>query len=410
MKCESCGHSLSAEELRGEECPYCNTALPHVREAIAKAAKLKEILRDEDGDGIPDILKTMNESEVSNDFAEVFTETTEQHVERKVSAHSYEADVPKSRTNTIVGFIIVCAVLLTIGILYIKEMKSSESHKNANFACLVDANGDGVLDIAAQLQKFPMGKEVVTSFGILSGVDGSILSEKTMLEGQEKFRLFCVNQDWVMLTYPNFNVEFYNTRNTAAPTRILLSDALQSFAMDDNCISLKTRDGKTSGFSLPEGIVKECGHDELKGLHDKPETFMGLTDSSAQLTDGDRRYELKTRKSGSKVLALAAYENEKELWRKQLPYVKPQSTGLALHDETLAIWALEPGKDQEGLLIGFDINNGSQRYAQKALSPYPTSSLRLIENNGRFFVVNAFSSLWFFDPKTGEVHWSIKHQ
>ena len=57
MQCTGCGKSLSTDELRGENCPYCETALPHRSQAIANAASVKELLRDDNQDGVPDILE-----------------------------------------------------------------------------------------------------------------------------------------------------------------------------------------------------------------------------------------------------------------------------------------------------------------------------------------------------------------
>ena len=57
MNCTGCGKPLSVEELLGDNCPYCDVALPHRVEAIKESAKVKEILRDSDGDGVPDVLE-----------------------------------------------------------------------------------------------------------------------------------------------------------------------------------------------------------------------------------------------------------------------------------------------------------------------------------------------------------------
>ncbi len=59
MNCEHCGRNLTADEMRGESCRYCGTVLPHRARAMEKAAVVKEILADADGDGIPDIMQQL---------------------------------------------------------------------------------------------------------------------------------------------------------------------------------------------------------------------------------------------------------------------------------------------------------------------------------------------------------------
>ena len=59
MKCPTCSAGLSAEQMLGDNCPFCGVALPHAAEAIKETAELRELLRDRDGNGVPDIFDSM---------------------------------------------------------------------------------------------------------------------------------------------------------------------------------------------------------------------------------------------------------------------------------------------------------------------------------------------------------------
>jgi hypothetical protein len=43
-KCKNCGASLSLEQLRGTDCPYCKTAFPHQARANEQAVLVNQIM------------------------------------------------------------------------------------------------------------------------------------------------------------------------------------------------------------------------------------------------------------------------------------------------------------------------------------------------------------------------------
>jgi hypothetical protein len=42
--CANCGASLSLEQLRGTDCPFCNKVFPHHRRAVEQAALVNQIM------------------------------------------------------------------------------------------------------------------------------------------------------------------------------------------------------------------------------------------------------------------------------------------------------------------------------------------------------------------------------
>src|SRR5262245_25225447 len=47
MRCGTCGATLSLEELRGTNCPYCKTAFPHHAQAVQHAALVNQIMKEQ---------------------------------------------------------------------------------------------------------------------------------------------------------------------------------------------------------------------------------------------------------------------------------------------------------------------------------------------------------------------------
>ena len=56
MRCTTCGAEQSLEAVRRGTCEYCAKPLPNAVDAAAKAAAMRELLADRDGDGLPDAL------------------------------------------------------------------------------------------------------------------------------------------------------------------------------------------------------------------------------------------------------------------------------------------------------------------------------------------------------------------
>jgi hypothetical protein len=58
-RCAQCGAGLTAADLTRSACAHCGTALPHHVLAAQKAALVREILADRNGDGVPDVFQGM---------------------------------------------------------------------------------------------------------------------------------------------------------------------------------------------------------------------------------------------------------------------------------------------------------------------------------------------------------------
>ena len=57
MKCDNCNAVLRPKDLGRSGCPYCGAVLSHEARAAEKAALVRKLLQDSDGNGIPDILE-----------------------------------------------------------------------------------------------------------------------------------------------------------------------------------------------------------------------------------------------------------------------------------------------------------------------------------------------------------------
>jgi hypothetical protein len=59
QKCSHCGGNLGAQDLAGDNCPFCGTVLPHRARAAQQVAVVQGLLADHNGNGIPDAFEGM---------------------------------------------------------------------------------------------------------------------------------------------------------------------------------------------------------------------------------------------------------------------------------------------------------------------------------------------------------------
>lgn len=62
-KCAQCGAVPDLEAVQRGECAYCHAALPHAVTAAGEALAAERLLRDSDGDGVPDALETLQRAQ-----------------------------------------------------------------------------------------------------------------------------------------------------------------------------------------------------------------------------------------------------------------------------------------------------------------------------------------------------------
>ncbi len=182
-----------------------------------------------------------------------------------------------------------------------------------NHSCLVDANGDGTLDIAG-LAGMPGAAAIP---GIVDGRTGAVLyTDESLGKSAE---LVCVSRDWILAGSPNFELRLYNARNPDPPSRARGSDKLRHARMGKDCIAIRTDDGESMGLALPSGTVTTCDV-ELPDYVGRDEPgILGLTAEETQLTRGGKTYFLRKKSTGSGKLSLEVQQGGKTTLDLKLP-------------------------------------------------------------------------------------------
>ncbi|MEM9071362.1 MAG: PQQ-binding-like beta-propeller repeat protein [Myxococcota bacterium] len=382
MRCPTCSAVLTTDELRKDDCPYCGAALPHSVEAVSKAKIVREVMRDfdKDGDGVPELLP------------------------KRRPRTSKPRSKPRRSSKVRVALSVGLACLGAGAFALVQEgagLGSSSAGSGIVLvvdACPVDANGDGVDDYAAVVQRGGAKRR----WAILDGVTGEASAIGSQ-DVESLNRVFCLGRDWFAIGAPDFSIEFVNARAPEPTVRVRGADTLRAARGGEGCAWLETSNGTISGVTLPGGIATPCDASEATRV----ENTMGLTDNDANYVTSNRTFSITARRQGSEVLTVSSADQEgTPLWTEELPYAKPTfGTAIAATSDRVFLVGAPIGQDKAHL-IALDASTGRQAFDVPVDYTGPDEgSLMFI--SGDQVVALVGWSFCAFDVTTGDTRWCI---
>ena len=267
--------------------------------------------------------------------------------------------------------------------------------------CLIDANGDGVSDVAGL-----SGPSQTNQATVVDGKTGQVLFTAPAVKKAEQ--LGCLGDNGFFLVEGNFQVDFFTARSPWGKTQVMARDKVSQYGVGNGCVQLRTDDGTTQGFVLPGGVATTCPATPLHRYYgERAPGMMGLTDSHTELTVGARKYELNQRASGTEILTVKVSENGKPVWSKELTYASCTfGAAIAVAPGKIMLWAAEPSDRQKGLLVGLDEATGNQLY-ELPITDSSSSSPEFFKYNGKYVLAVNWGALRAYEPATGAEAWRV---
>ncbi len=276
---------------------------------------------------------------------------------------------------------------------------SSINWSSSDPGCLIDANGDGVQDIAGL-----SGASDNNQATVVDGNTGNVLFTAPAVKKAEQ--LGCLGANGFFVSQGNFQVDFYTARSPWGKTSVMARDKVSAYGAGQGCVQLRTDDGTTQGIQLPSGVATTCPATVRRYYEDQP-GLMGLTDHSTELTVGARKYAMNTRASGTEILTIKVSEGSKLIWTKELPYATCTfGAGIAVIAGKIVLWAAEPAERDKGLIIGLDEATGNQLYSVP-VSDSVTNNPRFFAANGKYVLAVSWGALRAYEPATGAEAWRV---
>jgi LSD1 subclass zinc finger protein len=296
-------------------------------------------------------------------------------------------------------------------------------------SCMVDANGDDVLD-AVGLLGMPTSKAIPLT--IVDGKDGKVLWRGGGYDLEA--RLICLGPTAFAVERPNFRVDLRQARAPDAVRELVLPDRIRTHGHTETCASFVTASKEQIAVSLAGQPLESCEAEQRS-------SFLGAgyadaTGFSGQVfiqTEGGVTYVLTRHSPGTAFIVARALRGSAgprpatsdisaerafmqaldalpELWRVKLPYAATGSRGPPglLANGHLITWGLEPGnRDAGGVLIGLNLEDGSLKYARPQGSPTWSRDVRELHTNGTHALAVWGFGIFAYDPPTGERVWRI---
>ena len=276
---------------------------------------------------------------------------------------------------------------------------SSTSWSSGDPGCLIDANGDGVLDIAGLT-----GPSENNQATVVDGKTGTVLFTAPAVKKAEQFG--CLGPNGFFLVEGNFQVDFFTARSPWGKTSVMARDKVSAYGSGQGCVQLRTDDGTTQGLQLPSGVATTCPATVRRYYEDEP-GLMGLTDHSTELVIGARKYAMNTRPSGTEILTVKVSEGSRQVWSKELPYASCTfGTGIAVLGDKILLWAAQPSERDKGLIVGLDAATGNQLY-EVPVNDSVTNNPRFFKSNGKYVLAVSWGALRAYDPATGAEAWRV---
>jgi len=278
---------------------------------------------------------------------------------------------------------------------------ASGSWSSGDPGCMIDANGDGVLDMAGLT-----GPSDTNSPTVVDGKTGTVLFSAP--DSGKVAQLACVGRDGFFAVKASFQVDFYTARRPWGVTHVMARDKVSEFGVGTNCVQLKTDDGSTQGIQLPSGMAGACS---VSGMHRYYSAnklgIMGLTDHQTELALGSRKYVLTQRQSGTEILTVTITEGTRPVWSKELPYASCTfGAGIAVAAGKIVLWAAHPADRDKGLIVGLDEATGNQLY-EVAVPDTSSDSPEFFQFNGQYVLAVNWGALRAYEPSTGKEVWRV---
>jgi len=267
--------------------------------------------------------------------------------------------------------------------------------------CLIDANGDGVSDVAGLT-----GPSQTNQATVVDGKTGQILFSAPAVKKAEQ--LACLGDSGFFVVEANFQVDFYTARSPWGKTQVMARDKVSEYGVGTGCVQLRTDDGTTQGIQLPGGAATTCPASPLHRYYgERAPGIIGLTDSHTELTVGSRKYDLDQRASGTEILTVKVSENGRPLWSKELTYASCTfGAAIAVAPGKIMLWAAEPADRNKGLLVGLNESNGDQLY-ELPITDSVSNSPELFKFNGKYVLAVNWGALRAYEPATGAEAWRV---
>lgn len=265
--------------------------------------------------------------------------------------------------------------------------------------CLINYNGDDVLDVVGMTAKTQSGPAV-----ILDGRTGATLwSAGDYRLGAQ---VICPSRDvFILNDKDSWDLSVRSVSNPNAEKLVRLSDTPMYYGFGSDCLAVETADRQKYGIRLEDATRAACVAPRMMlpaEVTQYGSKMRGQPDPWR--VQGSRsNYEIAVRSVGTPVIT--ARSTGEFAWVRELPYEAPAlGTGGLLTEDLLFSWGKRvSSNDPRIVLIAIDRRSGAVRYELPLCRSY--NVIGLVSSGSMVLALEGWSGLWAIDGPTGRVVW-----
>jgi len=267
--------------------------------------------------------------------------------------------------------------------------------------CVVDANGDEVLDVAG----WSGGPSAQRTLTVVDGRTGD-----TLWTGDGEYPseaiVLCAAPDAVAVARPDFTVELRDARTGTLSGTAVLPDKVQSYGRGARCVRLWTAAAESTGIRTDDAAVAPCETDEK--LTWWGDSIAGPTGPLRPAERDGVRFEIEARRGGTPLLTVRARRGDETIWQTPLNLAAEDASALPLvvTPASVVTYGVRPGDADAGWLVGLDPATGRPRFERRQASSW-ADDLQGFTWNGRYVLAMWGFGLHAYDPADGERRWHI---
>ena len=279
--------------------------------------------------------------------------------------------------------------------------------------CLLDdVNGDGAAEVSAFLSA--NSSDQTKTPAILDGANGNVLWQGESLGQGTHVHLLCAGTRWVTaVNNDSFQLLMVDAHDTTKQVRRALSDELDFYGVDDDCLAFKTSDNRTLGLSTEDGSERSCEIRARRRPHIEDTTTCGIISTlrrGATFELDDHTYKIDTRRPGTPFLQVSAKQGRRDLWDVPLRLVPVSGEAIgclvgAAAPGVFTVFGSPRGNDHGLTVLGLNADSGTERWSLDIAGAY--GQVNEIYYNGRYVVVGVMDRAIAIDPASGQIAWQL---
>jgi hypothetical protein len=265
--------------------------------------------------------------------------------------------------------------------------------------CLVDANGDGMLDVVGRVGSPPSEEYRLQ---VVDGASGAPLWSGAT--HPSKASVVCLSPRYFGVDNTDFTLALRPARSPDKVLTLTLQDHASRIGNGPGCFLIEMMNGRTRAVSEDGKPLAVCPTKTVELTAPWLSTERGTLMVAEGA--GGMHYELKAEPVGTPFISVVARAGTTVVWEVNLRYTAVRGTSMVVTPEMLVVYAHDPTEDKFGVIIGLDLHSGRERYALRQGSP-SSGDLSSFQYNNRYVIAHWRWGLHAYEPSTGKPVWHV---